>query len=123
MAALAAQAVLGASDVPGMPMEGDLVRVEYIGEDRGTLTWEMGPGTAIRLGNNTMHRYADVTREQADWLMERAPVRIVPQFDDPQAPKPLEPIVTPDDVLTEDAAALKPRRGRPVQALRPGAAQ
>jgi hypothetical protein len=49
----------------------------------------------------------------------------VPQFDGPEPPTPVEPnkpIVTASDVLTpEGVAAMKPRRGRPPQALRPEA--
>lgn len=121
LAALAGTAVSGASSVPAAPMEGDLVRVQFLGDERGTLTWEIRPGRSIRLGNNAMHRYADMTRAEADWLSERAPIRIVPQFDDPDAPKPLEPIVTADDVLTDTPQAIRPRRGRPANALRPEA--
>ena len=121
LAALAGQAVMGVSSVPAAPMEGDLVRVQFLGDERGTLTWDLGPGRSIRLGNNAMHRYADMTRAEADWLAARAPIRIVPQFDDPDAPKPLEPIVTSDDVLAPDGQALRPRRGRPPNALRPEA--
>ncbi len=118
LAALAAQAVAGMTTGPAADMDGGMVRVQFIGEERGTLTWEIGPGRNIRLGNNTQFRYADVTAEEAAWLSERAPIRVVPRFDDPDPPRPLEPIVTADDVLTTDNA-LRPRRGRPPNALRP----
>lgn len=118
LAAMAGQAVAGLTTGPAAEMDSGMVRVQFIGEERGTLTWEYGPGRNIRLGNNTMFRYADVTAEEAQWLSERAPIRVVPKFDDPDAPKPLEPIVTPDDVLT-DGSALRPRRGRPSNVVRP----
>ena len=121
LAALAGQSVLGVSDAPAMPMGDNMVRVRYLGDDRGTITWDMGRGRSIRLGNNTMFRFADVTEDEAKWLAERAPIEVVPRFDDPDAPKPLEPIVSADDVLTDDpSGALRPRRGRPPQAIRPG---
>lgn len=121
LAALAAQAVRGLTGSPAAEMENNMIRVQYIGEDKGTVTWEYAPGRAIRLGDNSMFRYADLTQEEYDWLSERAPIRAVPRFDEPTAPDPLQPIVTPDDVLTDDTGAIKPRRGRPAaQAIRPG---
>jgi len=119
LAALGGEAVQGLSDVPAAPMDGDRVRVEFIGEERGSITWQLSPSRLIRLGNNTMDRFADVSAEEAAWLAERAPIRVVPQFDGPQPPEPLRPVVQASDVLTE--GALKPRQGRPSQALRPGA--
>jgi hypothetical protein len=62
-----------------------------------------------------MFRFTDLTAEEAQWLSERAPIRVVPKFDDPDAPRPLEPIVTPDDVPTTDNA-LRPRRAGPPNA-------
>jgi Glycosyl transferase family 2 len=120
LAALAGQAVMGMTTGPAAEMGNNMVRVQFLGDERGTLTWEC-PLTrrAIRLGNNTMNRYADLTAEEAAWLAERAPIRVVPQFDDPDPPRPLEPIVTADDVLTSETNVLRPRRGRPSQALRP----
>ena len=97
-----------------------MIRVQYIGEDKGTVTWEYAPGRSIRLGDNSMFRYADLTQEEYDWLSERAPIRAVPRFDEPTAPDPLQPIVTADDVMTDDTGAVRPRRGRPsTQAIRP----
>ena len=123
LAQLAAAAVRGVTTGPAAEMGDGMVRVQYIGDQAGTITWEIAPGRAIRLGNNSSHRFADVSEAEAQWLAERTEIRVVPQFDDPGSPKPLEPIVTPDDVLTpEGVAAMKPRRGRPVTALRPEAA-
>lgn len=122
LAALAGQAVSGMTTGPAAEMDGGMVRVQFLGDERGTLTWECPTGRSIRLGNNTMHRYADMTAEEAQWLAERAPIRVVPRFDDPDPPRPLEPIVTADDVLTDTPQALRPRRGRPPNALRLGAA-
>lgn len=121
LADLAAQAVSGLTTGPAAEMDSGMVRVQYLGDERGTLTWELGPGRSIRLGNNTMFRYADMTEAEAQWLSERAPVRVVPQFDDPDPPRPLEPIVTAEDVLTTDNA-LRPRRGRPPNAISPSIA-
>jgi hypothetical protein len=115
LARIAADAVRGAPAPDAAPMADDKVRVEFLGEERGTLTWEYSRGRSIRLGNNAMNRYADLTREEAAWLNERAPIRIVPIFDGPEAPTPLQPIVADADVLTPDAIATKALRprGRP----------
>jgi glycosyl transferase family 2 len=112
LAALAQNAVAGASGAPAAAMEGGKVRVEYIGDDRGAQTWEYPFGHTIRLGNNTIDRYRDVTPEQADWLRSiGVPIRVVPVFDGPEAPEPL-PILKPTDVLTPDAQTkvLRPKR-------------
>lgn len=115
LAAIAAQAVLGAPQGAARPMEGGMVRVEFLGDERGTQTWEPTRGRLIRLGNNAMARYADVTEEEAAWLAERAQIRVVPNFDNPDAPAPLEPVLQEQHVLTPDATtkALRPR-GRAV---------
>lgn len=113
LAAIAQQAVAGVALANPAPMGEGLVRVEYIGEDRGSQTWEHPWGTHIRLGNNAIDRYKDVTMEQAEWLREMGiPVRVVPQFDGPEAPAPLTPIMQASDVLTPDAAATKALRPR-----------
>jgi Glycosyl transferase family 2 len=107
---LAAQAVLGAPMPDAAPMDGGKVRVEYIGEDRGAQTWEHPFGVPIRLGNNAVDRYKDVTQEQAQWLKEHnVPIRIIPVFDGPEPPAPL-PILTARDALTPDQTgkALRP---------------
>jgi hypothetical protein len=113
LAAIAAQAATSVPLSHAAPMAGGLVRVEYIGDDRGSQTWEHPWGTHIRLGNNAIDRYKDVTTEQAEWLREMGiPIRVVPIFDGPEAPAPL-PVLQASDVLTPDAAetkALRPRR-------------
>lgn len=93
------------------PLEvGDLVRVKYVGEERGSIPFDFGPGTPlIQLGNNASHRYANVTRQQAAWLAERLPIEIVPQAD---------AAVPPPAPLGPGDAAVKPSR-KPVQAVKP----
>jgi hypothetical protein len=100
----AEQALRGVAIGPAADMGNGMVRIEYLGDQRGTETLEPTPGRAIRLGNNTMARYADVTPEEAAWVAERMNVRIVPLFDPPHPPEPL-PIVQAADVLTPDALA------------------
>lgn len=112
LARLAADAVRDLAAPHALEVAGDKVRVEYIGEEKGGITWQFGPGRVLGpLGNSTMNRYKDMTREEAAWLAERAPIRIVPIFDGPEPPPPL-PILQQTDVLTPDAApkALRPRR-------------
>lgn len=116
LAALAQTALAGAPMPDAAPMDGGKVRVEYIGGDKGATTWEHPIGTPIRLGNNAVDRFKDVTTEQAEWLKSvGAPIRVVPIFDGPHAPTPA-PIASVRDVLTPDAVptkALRPR-GRAV---------
>jgi glycosyl transferase family 2 len=113
LARIAADAVAVAPQPDAAPMAGDKVRVEFLGEERGTLTWEPERGRLIRLGNNAMNRYQDVTSDEAQWLIEHgAPIRVVPMFDDPAIPAPL-PILQGSDVLTPDSVAtraIRPRR-------------
>lgn len=117
LATIAAQAVRGAPQPDARPMEGDMIRIEYIGDERGTITWEPTPGRRIQLGNNARARYADVTPAEAAWISERAPVRVVPLFDSPDAPPPLKPVAPESAALTatDEAKALKPKR-QPVPA-------
>lgn len=114
LAQIAGQAVAGAPAPEAVMMEGGLVRVEYLGEERGSQTWDYPDRHhAIRLGNNTIDRYKDVTRDQADWLLEHGiPVRVVPKTDPAMPPPSPLPIVQQTDVLTPDAAkaVLRPRR-------------
>lgn len=112
LAAVARNAVSGAPLAAAAPMESGKVRVEYIGDDKGSQTWEHPFGHTIRLGNNTIDRYRDLTIEQVEWLQSfDIPIRVVPTFDGPEPPEPL-PILTPQDVLTPDSAAkaLRPKR-------------
>lgn len=112
LAQIAANAAASADLPEPAPMAGGLVRVEYIGEDKGAQDWEHPWGQHIRLGNNAVDRYKDVTMEQAEWLRSmNVPIRVVPIFDKPDAPAP-QPILKGRDVLTPDAAkvkALKPK--------------
>jgi hypothetical protein len=113
LAQMAQQAALGAAMPDAAPMQGNLVRVEYLGDERGAQTYEYPDRAhAIRLGNNAIDRYKDVTPDQAEWLRDHGiPIRVVPVFDNPDAPKP-QPILKPADVLTPDSArtVLRPRR-------------
>jgi hypothetical protein len=110
---VARDASMGAPFPHAAEMADGKVRVEYLGEERGAQTWEYPDrANAIRLGNNAIDRYKDVTRDQADWLIEHGiPVRVIPVFDGPEPPTPL-PILKPTDVLTPDAQTkvLRPRR-------------
>lgn len=105
LAHLAAQAVAGMAEPNPVALEGDMVRVQYMGDERGSIPFDFGQ-RLIRLGNNARHRYADVTQAEAAWLAERVPLRIVPQTD-PAVPPP-EPLV-----LQQDTPALRPK-GRTV---------
>lgn len=123
LAALAQQALAGASLTDAAPMSGGLVRVEYIGEERGSQNWQdpFDPSwvTPVRLGNNAIDRYKDVPPERAAWLREHGvPIRVVPMFDGPEAPTPLEPVLQEQHVLTPDATtkAIRPR-GRAVASV------
>lgn len=113
LAQLAANAVADAPLPDAAPMVGDLVRVEYIGDDRGSQTWEHPWGTQIRLGNNAIDRFKDLTLDQVEFLKSiGVPIRVVPLFDKPDPPAPL-PILEQADVLTPDAQtvkALRPKR-------------
>jgi len=113
LAGLAADAAAHAPFPEAAAMEGGKVRVEYLGDDRGSQTFDYPDRhNAIRLGNNAIDRYKDVTRDQADWLLEHGiPVRVIPVFDGPEPPSPL-PILKPTDVLTPDAhvKALRSKR-------------
>lgn len=111
LADLAQQAVAGAPMAAAAAMQDGKVRVEYIGDDRGAQTWEYPFGHTIRLGNNAIDRFRDVTPAQAAWLKSiGVPIRVVPVFDGPDAPAPL-PILRPTDVLTPDSATkvLRPK--------------
>lgn len=113
LAQIAQQAALGAPLPAAAQMTGDLVRVEYLGDEKGAQTWDYPDRAhAIRLGNNAIDRYKDVTPDQAEWLRAHGiPIRVVPVFDAPHAPTP-QPILRPSDVLTADSASkvLRPRR-------------
>ena len=90
-----------------------MVRIEFLGPERGTVTLEPERGRYIRLGNNAMNRYQDVTPAEAAWVAERLPIRVVPMFDSPDMPAPLEPAAPAADVLTPEAAETKALRPTP----------
>lgn len=116
LAAAAANAVRDAPAPDALEVADGRVRVEFLGDERGSQTWEPSPGRHIKLGNNAMYRYADVSASDAAWLNDHGiPIRVVPVFDDPGPPVSLEPIVRDVDVLTPDAVATKALRprGRP----------
>jgi hypothetical protein len=111
LAAIARQAAASAPLSDAAPMGDGRVRVEYLGDERGSQTWEHPWGQRIKLGNNALDRYADVTPEQAAWLQSmNIPIRVIPLFDQPHPPTPA-PILQRADVLTPDspAQALRPR--------------
>lgn len=107
LAKLAANAVRDLASPYALQVEGGMVRVEYLGEERGSVPYQLSPSRLIQLGNNASHRYADVTRAEAAWLAERAPIRLVPIFDGPEAPAPLPVALAPD---ADAPKALRPPR-------------
>ena len=113
LAAIASSAALSAPLPHAAQMQGNLVRVEYLGDEKGAQTWEYPDRAhAIRLGNNAIDKYKDVTPDQAEWLRDHGiPIRVVPIFDDPGPPTP-KPILAATDVLTPDSksSVLRPRR-------------
>ena len=109
LARFAAAAVRDLAQPYALDVGGGKVRVEYLGEERGSIPWQLGPGRLIQLGNNASHRFADVTREEAAWLGERVPLRIVPIFDGPEAPEPL-----PVAALVPEPEAPKALKPKPV---------
>ena len=105
LAQIAGRAVEGAPIPPAVAIDGGRVRVKYIGDEKGPIPFDFGGGVLIRIGASPMHRYADVTPEQAQWLGARIPVEVVPVADPPALPPaPLPVVVRPD---------------APIQALRP----
>ena len=113
LAQIAQNAANGAPLPPAAAMQDGKIRVEYLGDEKGAQTWEYPDRAhAIRLGNNAIDRYKDVTPDQAEWLRDHGiPIRVVPIFDNPDPPAP-QPILKPSDVLTPDSASavLRPRR-------------
>lgn len=110
LAQVAGFAIEGAPTPPPVDIGSGMVRVKYIGSDTNSTPFDFGRGDPIRLGANAMHRYANVTIEQAEWLAQRIPVIVVPEADPPAAPPPPLPVVTTPDAPVQ---ALRPR-GRPV---------
>ena len=105
LAQVAGLAVAGVQAPPAVAIEGNKVRVKYVGDQRDSIPFDFGGGVLIRLGGNPMHRYADVTPEQAAWLAENIPVIVVPQADPPVAPPPPLPVVARPDA---PVVALRP---------------
>lgn len=112
LARLAGDVVGAAPDAAALSVGSGLVRVEYIGPSRGAFTYDFAPGSAIRLGNNAVDKYADVTEAQYHWLKERleGDIRLVSPFDAPTAPP--APLAIPEDApaLVDAAQAMKPRQ-------------
>lgn len=120
LARLAADAVAGAPEAAPLAVAAGKVRVEYIGPSRGAFTFDLHPGRQIRLGNNAIDRYADVTEAEYAWLRDRleGDVRLVTPYDAPTAPPaPLPALATPE--VPAAPAAVRPSKGRAVQAVRP----
>lgn len=110
-AQMAAKGIFGATPPEPVAIEGDKVRIQYLG-DEGSIPFDFGGGVLVRLGNSPSRRYADVTPAMAAWIAERAPIRIVPKMDPATPPPAPLPIVQPTDVLTPDALqqAIKPKQ-------------
>lgn len=110
LARLAGDIVGAAPDAAPLRVGTGLVRVEYIGPNRGAFTYDFAPGSAIRLGNNAIDKYADVTEAQYQWLKERleGDIRLVSPFDAPTAPP--APLAIPEDApaLVADVPAVRP---------------
>lgn len=98
---IAAEAGQQAPQSSAVNVASGLVRVEYIGPQRGTETLNPRPGRYIRLGNNAMHRYADVSPEEVEWIAERMPIRVLPVHDAPAPPEPAANLHV-DDVITPE---------------------
>jgi hypothetical protein len=110
MAQLAALGLRDAPDPEPINVEGNKVRVKYVGQSVGAIPFDFGNGQLpIRLGASPTHRYADVTPEQAAWLMERIEIQIVPKADPPVPPPPALPVVTKAD---DNVQALRPEKAR-----------
>jgi hypothetical protein len=120
LAALVGQAVAGLPTPDALQVANGMIRVEYLGDQRGTVTyeppWNPGRDPKIKLGANAMHRTCNVTREEHEWLASLGlPLRIIPIADNPEnPPTPLQPILQSSDVLTPDAA---------VQVVRPASVE
>jgi hypothetical protein len=114
LAQKAGRAVQGLPTPDAVQVDGGKIRVEYLGDQRGTITYEppWDPSRKIKLGANAMNRTADVSRDEHVWLDSLGiPLRIIPIADNPEhPPEGLKPILQSSDVLTPDA---------PVQAVRP----
>ena len=114
LAQVAGLAIKDAPTPPAVSVGNNMVRVKYVGDDRNSTPFDFGRGEPIRLGANAMHRYANVTVEQAEWLAQRIPIAVVPEADPPVAPPPPLPVVAkPSDPVV----ALRPRGQRATQVL------
>lgn len=99
-----AQSAAGSAQAPNpTQIAGGLIRVRYMGDEKGGIPFDFGGGRLIVLGASPSHLYQDVTPEEARWLAERIPIAIVAPPDPPLPPPP--PLTS-----TPDA---------PVQAVRP----
>jgi hypothetical protein len=98
LAQVAWDAVKGLAPASARKVEDDMIRIEYLGPEKGSIPFEPTPGRSIRLGNNAMNRFADVTEAEAAWIAQRAKVRVVPNFDQPTPPTlPVVPeAITPE---------------------------
>ena len=119
LAQFAGLAIEGAPASPAVSVGNNMVRVKYVGEDKNSTPFDFGRGEPIRLGANAMHRYANVSVEQAAWLAARIPIIIVPEADPAAPPPPPLPVVV-RPAETQDIAsvqALRPRGQRATQVL------
>lgn len=111
----ATAAQLSALGIAGAPAPepvdiGGLVRVRYMGDSKGTIPFDFGH-KVIRLAATPIHRYADVTVQEAAWLAERIEISIVPKIDPAMPPPAPLAVLQPTDVLTPDNASkvLRPK--------------
>lgn len=121
LARLAGDAVLQAPAPAALAVGSGLLRVEYVGPSRGAFTYDLSPGRQIRLGNNEIDRYADVSEAEYQWLRERleGDIRLV-TLADKATPPPAPLAVLEQDVpaLTSSAAvAVKPTKRARTQPL------
>ena len=107
LAQVAGMAIEGAPAPPAVSVGNNMVRVKYVGEDKNSTPFDFGHGDPIRLGANAMHRYANVSVEQAAWLAARIPIIVVPEADPAVAPPPPLPVVAKPN---EPVQALRPQR-------------
>ena len=114
LAQVAGLAIEGAPTPPAVSVGNNMVRVKYVGEGTDSIPFDFGRGEPIRLGANAMHRYANVTPEQAKWLAERIPIIVVPEADPAVAPPPPLPVVATPDAPVQ---ALRPRGQRATRVL------
>lgn len=112
LARQAAAAVQGIRDADALNVGTDRVRIEYLGEEKGSIPIGLPDGSTVKVGNNARHRYQDVPKWVAEYLATMVAIRVVTNFDEPGPPPAALPILEAADVLTPDTnvKALRPKR-------------